>query len=185
MDGIEVIVWIFFILATIVFNLVQQWKRRADRRAEALRERVEDKLDAAREAQETLRERAREAAAQIRHTAAERARTEARARSAPAPLTADGWGRAHDEPLPEELLEAAPLPLPPATPQHVPAPTPLAQTIERDRERERRTPPPVRVRHHRPFRTPQEVRKGIIAMTVLGPCRAMDPYDMGSPEGTR
>jgi hypothetical protein len=27
------------------------------------------------------------------------------------------------------------------------------------------------------FRSRQEVRQAIIAMTVLGPCRAMDPYD--------
>lgn len=42
----------------------------------------------------------------------------------------------------------------------------------------RAAPPPARARAVHPlFRTPQDLRRAIVVMTVLGPCRALEPFD--------
>lgn len=80
--------------------------------------------------------------------AAEREAAQAQPAEAEEPLE-DPWGR----PL------AAP----------VPAPQPPVRTA---------APPPGRPRAAHPlFRTRQDLRRAIVVMTVLGPCRALEPFD--------
>jgi hypothetical protein len=75
----------------------------------------------------------------------------------------------------------------PEAPQRVPRgprlPLPVAQP-RRVREGPESTPSPVAVAPHagrrRPrsrLRSPREVRRGIVLMTILGPCRAREPSD--------
>lgn len=82
--------------------------------------------------------------------AAERAAAQAQPAEAEEALE-DPWGRA------------------PAAP--VPAPQPPVRTAAS-------APPPGRPRAAHPLlRTPQDLRRAIVVMTVLGPCRALEPFD--------
>lgn len=73
------------------------------------------------------------------------------------------------QPMPDMGLRRQPAPLsaPPATRAAVPA-TPPTEAILPRRSRESR---------RALFRTRREMRRAIIAMTVLGPCRANEPPD--------
>jgi hypothetical protein len=65
-----------------------------------------------------------------------------------------------------EVLEdvwGRPVPPPPPPVETAPAPHVLPAA-----------PPPARAPHPL-FRTPQDLRRAIVAMTVLGPCRAQEP----------
>lgn len=95
----------------------------------------------------TLARKARE-----QQEAAEREAAQAQPAEAEEPLE-DPWGR----PL------AAPVPAPQPAVRHAPAA--LAPQA-----RHARAP-------HALFRTRQDLRRAIVVMTVLGPCRALEPYD--------
>ena len=79
-------------------------------------------------------------------------------RTIPAP---ERWGR---------QAEAAPFEVPPQSGSQ-PAPQAAAQA-----EMTRPAPAPARPPRHRPLGSPEAVRHAIVAMTVLGPCRAIDPF---------
>ena len=67
----------------------------------------------------------------------------------------DIWGR-----------PVAPPPAPPAPIETAPAPRAASAAP---------VPPPRAA--HTLFRTPQDLRHAIVVMTILGPCRALDPFD--------
>lgn len=190
MDAIEILVWIVFVVGWVFFNLVQ-WRRKRERQHQ--RERAA--AEAAGEAHVTrvpeLPERPvphpklpvtyREQASPLP------SRMLPRVAPAPSPWADTGWGR-HAEKLPDEvaedLVEAAPAPLPLEVPT-VPVPEPVAPTLPRRaatpppprvQPATRRATSPVPVQRRRLFRTSAEVRSAIVGMTVLGPCRALDPY---------
>jgi hypothetical protein len=60
---------------------------------------------------------------------------------------------------------------------------PLAAPVPAPQPAVRRAPatlaPPARHARspHALFRTPQDLRRAIVVMTVLGPCRALEPFD--------
>jgi hypothetical protein len=88
--------------------------------------------------------------AREQQAAAERAAAQARFEEVEESLE-DPWGR------------------PPAAP--LPTPQPPVRTAAP-------VPPPGRARAAHPlFRTPQDLRRAIVVMTVLGPCRALEPFD--------
>jgi hypothetical protein len=65
----------------------------------------------------------------------------------------------------EELEDVWGRPVPPPPPPVETAPAPHVLPA---------APPPARAPHPL-FRTPQDLRRAIVAMTVLGPCRAQEP----------
>lgn len=66
------------------------------------------------------------------------------------------WGRA-------PRAEARPLPAPTVAPT-APAPAPTAQAA------------PRRLRYRHLFASRRDIRQAVVGMTVLGPCRALQPY---------
>lgn len=82
----------------------------------------------------------------------------------------DAAARAAGAPEEEEPLEdiwgrpVSPPPPPPAPIETVPAPLVVHAA-----------PAPPRRAAHPLFRTPQDLRRAVIVMTVLGPCRALEP----------
>jgi len=145
---------VFFVVAVVVFNLIQKWQRQARRRLEEM------KVEAP--------------------TAAP-----GREPPRPTPFGAEPWGRGPDAVgAEEESLEAQARPLPREIPA-VPAP-PVARParVAMPAASPYRVPG-ARAPRQRPFRTAREVRQGIVAMTVLGPCRALDPYEPTQTEPPR
>lgn len=180
MDLLELVVWVFFAIAVVVFNLVQKVKRKTQERQQGM-----EQTGTAAQAPDTPQARQAERAAE---RAADRQAERqadlhaARQRPGPAappvvvlpPMGQEHWGR--EAPLGQEQgrrephpVEAVSLEIIPKQPQPGTAYAPIVAV-------RRAAPPPARAR--RPsFRTPREVRQGIIAMTVLGPCRAIEPYE--------
>jgi hypothetical protein len=169
MDSLEVLVWVFFVVAVVVFNLIQQWQRQARRR---------------------LEEKQAQAGAGATRTGAPAAPAPragpGRKPPPPTPFGAEPWGRAPDRSaLEEEWLETRARPLPPEVPAQLPVPVPVPVPVRAKPAPAVRVVPGARVPRQRPFRTAREVRQGIVAMTVLGPCRALDPYDPPQAEPPR
>jgi hypothetical protein len=79
-----------------------------------------------------------------------------------------------DEPL-EDIWARAPAPPPAAPAPPLAAPAPIARTVPAPHA----TPPaPSRRRPAaRLFRTRKDLRHAIVLMTVLGPCRALEPHE--------
>jgi hypothetical protein len=88
-----------------------------------------------------------------RQEAAARAAADAAAAQEEEAVLEDIWGRPVPPPRPLVPIETAP------APRAGPA-----------------APPPARAAHPL-FRTPQDLRRAIVVMTVLGPCRALEPVD--------
>ncbi|MEJ7931792.1 hypothetical protein WG922_17605 [Ramlibacter sp. AN1015] len=161
MELIELIVWGFAVVAVIVYNLLRQ---RRPKLGDSL-EKVEDRYaNAAPEAPE------------------------------PAPPSGqEVWGRAPIPPeaapreVPREVVvipsaRKSPAPLVVVAPSSAAAPIVAAVPLADQPTRRAQAVPQASRRGRRPFRTPQEVRQGIIAMTVLGPCRALQPYGQEDEE---
>lgn len=181
MESLEVLVWVFFVGAVVIFNLVQQWQRKARRRLEEMQAQTQP---------QTLGQGpgqghgpAQAGAARTGAPAAPPAQPEPEPPRR-TPFGAEPWGRAPDRVAHEEdRLEAQARPLPVEVLPQPPLPVALPA---------RTTPPPTpravpgaRTQRQRPFRTAREVRQGIVAMTVLGPCRALDPYEPSQAETPR
>ena len=180
MDAIEVIIWVLAVLGVLVANLYKQWQRHREMRHPRRGPLV---------AQRTPEAQAPPVPA---------APQEGRGR-----FDEDTWGRAPpeaDEPVSlEELLEQAlgtraeqakesakEAPLPPPVPQVVreapvyttaaQRPTPRAAPVAAPRAGMRRRHPPL-------FNPHTDLRAAVIGMTVLGPCRALAPYEAPDAPG--
>jgi hypothetical protein len=88
----------------------------------------------------------------------------------PLELSESDWGRP-PEPVTPASLPPARVPVPPAQPQAAPRVRDDAPARRTNADQQRR-----RVRH-RLFHSRRALRHGIVMMTVLGPCRALKPYD--------
>ncbi|MBL0419149.1 hypothetical protein JI739_02200 [Ramlibacter sp. AW1] len=189
MQGFESLVWVFAFLAAFVFMLLQAFRDIAEKRRREARRRQEGGSDDAPRSADAPP--APSAATPRTPSADEWGRTP----------SAEDWGRAPPRyspapPEPVVLEPVAPVPVVlEIPPRERPAPVrvPLSElpsTIERaadraleraaeraaDRRVDRWATPPARKRPSRRFRHPAEVREGIVALTVLGPCRALAPY---------
>lgn len=181
MESLEVLVWVFFVGAVVIFNLVQQWQRQARRRLEEMQ--AQTQAPPRPQSQPQTQTQGPAAAARTAAPAALPAQPEAEPPRRTA-FGAEPWGRAPDGvALEEEWLESQARPIPAEVLPQPPLPVALPA---------RTTPPPTprvvpgaRAPRQRPFRTAREVRQGIVAMTVLGPCRALDPYEPSQAETPR
>jgi len=115
--------------------------------------------------------------------AEQRRRLEAQARAAaagqnmpqdesdPFALSESDWGRP-----PEPDVPAAPLPLESPAPRKPDPVRPRLVPSGGSAARVASSTVPARARHHL-FHSRRALRHGIVMMTVLGPCRAVQPYD--------
>jgi len=84
-------------------------------------------------------------------------------------------------PLPETRpVESMPALPPPRKLHPVPA---LVHPPARATTAERRPAPVAEPRRRRPYLAPSDVRRGIVIMTILGPCRALEPEAAAETRG--
>lgn len=101
--------------------------------------------------------------------------TQAQPEPEPLELTGSDWGRA-PEPVPAPAhvpLEVKHAPRPHVPPSRDRAPTAARPKATQQQQR-------LRARH-RLFHSQGALRHGIVMMTVLGPCRALQAYDENNP----